>query len=295
MNILIIENETYLAQSIASKLADIGHDCHITSVMDPNLKSTHDVILISSSICGDHYEKFIKNNSNSIIIMMISYVSDDTVSKPIKAGAKDYILKPFMIDELIRKIEHYREYKETLCRINFYRSYFDFIEKELNTPTPFQYHPPFIIKSNSQRSADIYAMKYAKEKNIQFEFFSIKDDKYKSFLKNNTSKTTLAYITNLEEFKKQDRKDFLEAIFKYPVILSIVTTDKIIFPQIVDISNIPNNHEIGAEILSVKEYEKAIITKFEGRYPDIELAKKLGMSRKSLWEKRKKYGISRKK
>lgn len=124
MNVLIIENETYLAQSIASKLADIGHDCHITSVMDSNLKSTHDVILISSSICGDHYEKFIKNNSDSIIIMMISYVSDDTVSKPIKAGAKDYILKPFMIDELIRKIEHYREYKETLCKINFYRSYF---------------------------------------------------------------------------------------------------------------------------------------------------------------------------
>ena len=28
-------------------------------------------------------------------------------------------------------------------------------------------------------------------------------------------------------------------------------------------------------------------------YPDIELAKKLGMSRKSLWEKRKRYGLLR--
>ncbi|PAF43445.1 response regulator [Helicobacter sp. 11S03491-1] len=295
MNILIIENETYLAQSIASKLADIGHDCHITSVMDTNVKNHHDVILLSSSICGDNYEKFIRSNANCIIIMMISYVSDDTVSKPIKAGAKDYILKPFMIDELIRKIEHYRDYKDIITKINFYNSYFNFIEKELNTPTPFQYSPPFVIKSNSQRSADIYAMKYAREKNIRFEFFTLKEEKYKNFLKTNPSKSTVAYITNLEELKKLERKDFLDIAIKYSLIISIVSTDKIVFPQIVDISNIPNSHEIGAEILSIKEYEKVIISKFEGRYPDIELAKKLGMSRKSLWEKRKKYGIARKK
>ncbi|PAF45114.1 response regulator [Helicobacter sp. 11S02596-1] len=295
MDILIIENETYLAQSIASKLADVGHDCHITSIMDTNLKNDYDVILISSGICGDDYEKFIRNNAESIIIMMISYVSDDTVSKPIKAGAKDYILKPFMIDELIRKIEHYRNYKNIVTKINFYNSYFNFIEKELNTPTPFQYNPPFIIKSNSQRSADIYAMKYAREKNVCFEFFTLKEDKYKAFLKNNPPKSTMIYITNLEELKKQERKDFLEIALKHSMIISLVSTDKIVFPQIMDISNIPNNQEIGAEILSIREYEKAIITKFEGRYPDIELAKKLGMSRKSLWEKRKKYGISRKK
>lgn len=293
MNILIIENETYLAQSIASKLADIGHGCHITSVMDNNNKYDYDVILISSSICGDYHEKFIRDNSGSIIIMMISYVSEDTVSKPIKAGAKDYILKPFIIDELIRKIEHYKDYQETAIKNKFYKSYFNFIEKELNTPTPFQYAPPFLIKSNSQRSADIYAMKYAKEKNIRFEFFTLKEEKYKLFFKN--PQNTIAYITNLEELKKQDRKEFLEFVIQYRVIISIITTDKVTFPQIVDISNIPNNHEIGAEILSIRDYEKAIIAKFEGRYPDIELAKKLGMSRKSLWEKRKKYGITRKK
>lgn len=295
MNILIIENETYLAQSIASKLGDIGYDCHISSVVDNNIKNNYDVILISSSICGEECEKFIQNNMNSIIIMMISYVSDDTVSKPIKAGAKDYILKPFMIDELIRKIRHYTDYKNTITKINFYNSYFNFIEKELNTPTPFQYNPPFVIKSNSQRSADIYAMKYAREKNIIFEFLTLKEEKYKNILKCNPPKTLMMYITNLEELKKQDRKDFLEIALKYPMVISMISTDKIAFPQIVDISHIPNNHEIGAEILSVKEYEKAIISKFEGRYPDIELAKKLGMSRKSLWEKRKKYGISRKK
>ena len=62
----------------------------------------------------------------------------------------------------------------------------------------------------------------------------------------------------------------------------------------IDITRQTNNMELGGEILSVKEYEKLIISKYENRYPDIELAKKLGMSRKSLWEKRKKYGIIRK-
>ena len=49
------------------------------------------------------------------------------------------------------------------------------------------------------------------------------------------------------------------------------------------------------EILSVDEYVKAMILNFEDKYPDTELSKKLGMSRKSLWEKRKKYGITKKK
>jgi DNA-binding NtrC family response regulator len=34
---------------------------------------------------------------------------------------------------------------------------------------------------------------------------------------------------------------------------------------------------------------------FQTKYPDTELSKKLGISRKSLWEKRKKLGIEKKK
>ena len=47
--------------------------------------------------------------------------------------------------------------------------------------------------------------------------------------------------------------------------------------------------------LSIDKYVKTMILKFENKYPDTELSKKLGMSRKSLWEKRKKYGITKKK
>lgn len=295
MRVLIIENETYLAQSIASKLNSFGYICNIIPAIEHNGTLDYEVILLSSSACGDHYENFIQKNSKSIIIMLVSYISDDTISKPLRSGASDYILKPFMIDELLRKIEHYKYHKEILEKINFYNSYFNFVQRELNTPSLPQYQPPFIIKSNSQRSADIYAMKYARDKNINFIILSFRDQEWKNILKNPPQKEKYYYITNLEELKKNEMKILLESISKYNFILSIISDDIINFSQIVDITHIVNNQDLGGEILSIKEYEQAIITKFGERYPDVELARKLGISRKSLWEKRKKYGISKKK
>jgi DNA-binding NtrC family response regulator len=36
-----------------------------------------------------------------------------------------------------------------------------------------------------------------------------------------------------------------------------------------------------------------MVLNFQHTYPDTELSKKLGISRKSLWEKRKKFGIEK--
>lgn len=294
MKLLILENEVYLAQSIAGKLSDAGYECTISQSI-PKERVSYHAILISSNIYNQNCEFFIKQHSDSIIIMMISYISDDTVSKPLLAGARDYVLKPFMIDELVRKIRHYNEFAETKRVLDFYNAYFDFIQKELNTPSLLQYNPPFIIKSTSQRSADIYAMKYAREKNILLEFIALKDKDYKNIFKNTPQKQKIYYATNLEELKKQERKEFLELAHRYPMIISFISTDKVQFQQVIDISHIPNTQELGGDIMSMHDYVKTIIAKFESRYPDIELAKKLGMSRKSLWEKRKKYGLLRKK
>lgn len=294
MKLLILENEVYLAQSIAGKLSDAGYECTISQSI-PKERVDYHAILISSTIYNQNCEFFIKQHSDSIIIMMISYISDDTVSKPLLAGARDYVLKPFMIDELVRKIRHYNEFAEMKSVLDFYNAYFDFIQKELNTPSLLQYNPPFIIKSTSQRSADIYAMKYAREKNILLEFITLKDRDYKNIFKNTPQRQKIYYATNLEELKKQERREFLELAYRYPMIISFISTDKVNFQQVIDISHIPNTQELGGDIMSMHDYVKTIIAKFESRYPDIELAKKLGMSRKSLWEKRKKYGLLRKK
>lgn len=294
MKVLIIENEIYLAQSIANKLSDSRLECIIAHSPKEVQKDHYDVILASFGTINDGYTELSKIYPQAIIILMIAYINDDTVIKPLRNGVTDYIVKPFIVDELIRKITHYRTYREMNEEISFYRSYFSFIERELSTPEPFLYNPPFVIKTNSQRSADIYAMRYAREKHIHFQFHSLKEETWKSIFRVPPKKNEIYYITNLEGLKKSDRKDFLEAALKYNVILSVVSSEKIAFPQVIDISCQSNSVELGGEILSVKEYEKIIIAKYESRYPDIELAKKLGMSRKSLWEKRKKYGIIRK-
>lgn len=294
MKVLIIENEIYLAQSIANKLSDSRLECIITHSLKEVQKDHYDVILASFGTINEGYTELSKAYSQAIIILMIAYINDDTVIKPLRNGVTDYIVKPFIVDELIRKITHYRTYREINEEIGFYRNYFSFIERELGTPELFLYNPPFVIKSNAQRGADIYAMRYAREKHIQFHFYSLKEEMWKSIFRVPPKKNEIYYITNLEELKKSERKDFLEVALKYNVIVSIVSGEKIAFPQVIDITRQTNNMELGGEILSVKEYEKLIISKYENRYPDIELAKKLGMSRKSLWEKRKKYGIIRK-
>lgn len=294
MKVLIIENEIYLAQSIANKLSDSRLECIIAHSLKEVQKDHYDVILASFGTINEGYTELSKAYSQAIIILMIAYINDDTVIKPLRNGVTDYIVKPFIVDELTRKITHYRTYREINEEIGFYRNYFSFIERELGTPELFLYNPPFVIKSNAQRGADIYAMRYAREKHIQFHFYSLKEEMWKSIFRVPPKKNEIYYITNLEELKKSERKDFLEVALKYNVIVSIVSGEKIAFPQVIDITRQTNNMELGGEILSVKEYEKLIISKYENRYPDIELAKKLGMSRKSLWEKRKKYGIIRK-
>jgi DNA-binding NtrC family response regulator len=49
------------------------------------------------------------------------------------------------------------------------------------------------------------------------------------------------------------------------------------------------------EILTIDDYVKFIVNSFQYKFPDTELSKKLGISRKSLWEKRKKYDLFKKK
>ncbi|MWV63053.1 response regulator [Helicobacter saguini] len=294
MEILIIESEAYLAQSIATKLADTGHNSHTISSLEEiaNDSKSYDIVLLSISAVDADLSEIIEHYKDSIIILMVSYVTDDTVSKPLKNGVRDYIVKPFMMDELVRKIEHYRAFKELESDIRFYKSYFRFIQDELQIPELPDMLPPMLIKASSQRSADIYAMKYAIERGLRLEFISLKNIEWKTY---NFDKYKNYYIINIENLKKQERKEFLEKALNFNMILSLIADEKVSFPNVVDITNMANNLEIGSEILSIKEYERIVITKFEGRYPDVELAKKLGMSRKSLWEKRKKYGITRKK
>ena len=295
MKILIIENEVYLAQSIATKLSELGHICEMcTSTRDAIKSNNYDVVLLSTNINGQDFNPVIETFKSSIIILMVSYISNDTVSKPLSAGAKDYILKPFMIEELIRKINHYQDYEKLKRRNEAYDKYLTHSFSALTGEHNFNNIDfPLFISSSYQKHADSFAFEYTKQKELSLHFISLSDPKAMNEI-DSINSNTLIYIIDFQTLKKSDRKNFYKAVENKKVIIS--TTDKL-EDEDCNILEIKSDNNIfdQAEILPIEDYVKFIVLNYQHKFPDTELSKKLGISRKSLWEKRKKYDIVKKK
>jgi len=295
MKILIIENEIYLAQSIATKLGEQGHICEMcTSTKDAIRSNDYDVVLLSTNINGQDFNPVIETFKRSIVILMVSYISNDTVSKPLSAGAKDYILKPFMIEELIRKINHYQDYEKLKKRNEAYEKYLAYTFANTKHDKSFEnVDLPLFISSNFQKYTDAFAFEYAQKQNLPIHFLTLNDSKSINEI-SSLPQNSLIYIIDYQVLKKADKKQFCELIRGKKVI--IASSDKIeeVEYPVMEIKS-ENNIFDKAEILPIEDYVKFIVLNYQDKYPDTELSKKLGISRKSLWEKRKKYGIIKKK
>ncbi len=297
MKILIVDNEFYLAQSIKSKLSDIGYQCEMAASVKDALKDrNYDVVLLSTNINGQDFYPVIEAFKDKIIILLISYISQDTVSEPLKAGANDYILKPFMMEELIRKIEHFVEHERLLKENRAYKDYINNSLKDITIDTiSVKEAMPLFIKTNYQRYADAYAFKMAELLGEPFRYYSLTDKKAINSIKSEDS-TQFLYISDFQSLKKSEKTLFLEIIKDKRAIVS--TTENI---EETDFSfnmiecNSDNKIFDRNDILTIDEYVKYIIVNYQHKFPDTMLSKKLGISRKSLWEKRKKYEIFKKK
>ncbi|HEX5624008.1 MAG TPA: response regulator [Sulfuricurvum sp.] len=295
MNVLIIENEIYLAQSIASKLSDLSHHCDISSSTKEALKGIpYDVVLLSTNINGHDIYPVIEAYKDAVVILMVSYVSNDTVSKPLAAGAKDYILKPFMIEELIRKIQHFQNHERLRRQNQTYERYLAHMFSNVRVDEDFdKTELPVMICSGYQKYADAFAFRYAEHHQKTLQFISLSSNKAMLEIAGFPLNTIL-YITDFQNLKKSDYKTFFELLEKRQCILSSSDHIENIPFRVIEIQN--ENHLFDqGEILPIEEYVKYIMMNFQNRFPDTELSKKLGISRKSLWEKRKKYGIVKKK
>jgi len=295
MKILIVENEIYLAQSIASKLMEIGHVCEIaTSIKDALKDEKYEAVLLSTNISGQNFYPVIEKHNASIIILMISYISNDTVTNPIKAGACDYIQKPFMIEELIRKLQHLNDFKHLKKENTTYKEYVKNLFAAANIePIDKKAKFPILIKTNFQKHADALVFNYAQSQNETFIFLSLTQSN--AFEKiSRASADELIYIIDMQNLKKSEKLKVYNVIEGKRAI--ICSTDPNEEAEITQISIATDSKILDqGDILCVDDYVKYVICNFQNKFPDTELSKKLGISRKSLWEKRKKYGISKKK
>ncbi len=293
MKIIIVENELYLAQSIAAKLGENGFETEIYSSIKEAMASNGDVYLLSTNLPGQNVAPLITQFKDKIIILMVSYINNDTVGEPLKLGAKDYIVKPFMIEELLRKIEHYQEYQELKKHTRLYQEYMENLLKEIETDFDVDsITTPLVIQTNYQRLADKVVFEYAHKNDRLLTFIPLGNKEWKEKLEQASPKSLL-YITEIHTLKKADREFLLEELKKYDFILSTTSELESDFNTIE--LNTDSKLYDQNEILTIDDYVKFIVNSFQYKFPDTELSKKLGISRKSLWEKRKKYGLFKKK
>lgn len=296
MNILIIENEIYLAQKVVSRLLDDGHSCdYIESPNIDNLTKEYDTILLSTSLPSALCKNIIKKYCDtSIILLLVSYISDETVTNPIKDGAKDYIMKPFIMDELIRKIYHYKDCRSLKRELQTLREYFNFTMAEVDTTDVIMPHSfPILIESNSQKCADKLVFELARKLDLSINFISLTTSTWQKQLNTVTGKNII-YLTNYHSLKKNMKEHLLKLIEdKNCVISTLEHEDEFPYRKIEF-----NNEEVligNSNIMTINDYVKMMVVTYQNKYPDTELSKKLGISRKSLWEKRKKLDIEKKK
>ena len=308
MKVLIIEEEIYLAQSISSKLGEAGYICDIKTTLAEVLESRekYDVVLLSTSIAGQDFYPVINVYKESIIILMITYISHDTVSKPIQAGVSDYILKPFMIEELIRKIKHFEKYNKLLDENQNYKKYLNYTfssvpnEELFNLETENSYKTPILIYTNFQKYADAFAFSFAEKQNKQLYVIDYNDFKYNELFSSPSGKNKkLYYFTDFQNLTLKEKQNILTASQNQNIIISTTNSPQTEELEIDKFTYLEakSEHQMfeKGEILKISDYIKYVLKNHQQELPDTELSKRLGISRKSLWEKRKKYGIYKKK
>ena len=109
------------------------------------------------AFAGDETLKIIQKFKDSVVILLITYISNDTVLILIKAGASDYIQKPFMIEELVRKIKHFEEFRRLQTFIKTYQDYYLNYHFKAVSALNFDFKRiklPLLIKCNKMINAD---------------------------------------------------------------------------------------------------------------------------------------------
>lgn len=292
--ITIIENESYLAQSIASKLSAIGYQTEIFNSVNKAMEESHgDIYLVSSNIPGQSITPLLFKFKEKVIILMVNYSNNDLIAKALRSGANDYIVKPFMIDELQKKIEHYAEYAALKQEIETYKAYQDYCLRNIYIGDNLsKISLPLIIETNYIAMIDKLVFSYAEKVGKLVSFVPLKSKDWKEKIAA-TSPNQLLYVSNLQTLAKNEREKLFHLVKGKQFIIATTNPAECDYKTL----TLNTNDKLfdGSEVLSIDEYIIFVIKQYQKQFPDTVLSKKLGFSRKSLWERRKKYGIFREK
>ncbi|WP_298704448.1 response regulator [uncultured Campylobacter sp.] len=287
MKILIIESESYLAQSIANKLGALGHECTNAASLAAaaGIAEEFEAVLLSTSWSGASFYPLIEKFRRSIIILMVAYVDSETVLNPVKAGATDYIQKPFMIEELIKKIEHYAQFRSLKSQNEAYEALLKEISLSCEIQPAYlaQIKFPLLLRGDAAvRAAAVFKIALALKSRLKILSAQSPEPLERG--------AEIFYAPDFDSLSGAQKEKFLSKTKSMRLIAGSIGAQKGFSDEI----TLGSSKE-RSEILSIEEYVKLTIVAHQDEYFDSDLAAALGISRKSLWEKRKKYGIARKK
>ena len=113
MHILVIEDEPQLARHVCSALNRCGHEARAEhdglTGLAAVLKESPDLVVLDLGLPGldglSLLEEIRRARSSSRVIILTARGEVDHRIKGLKAGADDYIAKPFSMDELVARVE----------------------------------------------------------------------------------------------------------------------------------------------------------------------------------------------
>ena len=284
MKIIIVENELYLAQSIQNNLTEkLNAKCEIYASYNEAINTNGDIYIVNTNLQGS-IENLIETKKESIIILLAPYVTYTTVTKPLEVGADDFIQKPFSIEELVRKIKHLINHYELKNKVNKLERFIDYFFEDIEV-NEYELNFPLFIKTNSKKAVEKLIFNFAKKHNLLIEIIDLSIEDI------TPNKNTIYYAPNFYENNK-----LINKLSKYKSVIIVPKQFENIYPNYTLLEiEVSKKSLFEDEILPIEEYIKFIIINHQHKFPDTELSKKLGISRKSLWEKRKKYGIFKQK
>lgn len=117
MKILLVEDDAIVIQSCRRVLEAEGMEIHVATTVDEGeaklAADRFDLMLTDIKMPGrDGFEIIdyaTKTCPNMLIVMMTGYMTPETIEKGRRAGADNYVAKPFTPEELIHAVRSIRD------------------------------------------------------------------------------------------------------------------------------------------------------------------------------------------
>ena len=221
MIITIVEKEILLANDISDKLKMSGYETEVFDCIEKATKfSSGDVYMLSTVFSMSSTKAFIQRFKHRSIVLLVSHKSNETLTEPIKLGAKDYMMKPVSMDILVKKVEHYQEFEKLKFKHTLYGKYHDYALKDIELESYINKITfPMIIITNNIAHTDQLVLAYGKRKDVDITFIALSTKGWRDKIQSVPRDQPL-YLSGLESLNLKERNSLFDKMEGRKFIIS---------------------------------------------------------------------------